>query len=988
MCVPATIPDYELLRCVGRGAYGEVWLVRSITGTYRAAKIVYRSNFQDLRPFEREFEGIQKFEPVSRSQENQISILHIGRNDAVDYFYYVMELADDVGQDDPPPGSPAAFDPATYKPKTLREVLTRRGRLPAQDCITLAVGLSNALGHLHAHGLIHRDVKPSNIIFVNGQPKLADIGLVSSIDATRSFVGTEGYVPPEGPGTPAADIYSLGKVLYECATGRNRSEFPLLPADFESMADREAVLELNEVILKACADDRARRYASAAEMRAELLLLQAGKSVKRLHAMERRLKRLTPAIAVTALLAGAIILAQQWENGQVRERARIQTEFRARAEEQESAMRNLLYAADMNLAQRAYADGDLGRVETFLNSQIPKAGQPDLRGFEWRFLRRACQGQQQFTFTGFSNMVRRAAFSPDGRLLAGASYDQSVRVWDVASHALVASFPFDDEVSGVAFSPDGRRLLCDEFGTLLCYNLASRKLLFEITNGLEGITASSNLDLLAMSRPNSTASNTAPADRHVDLLDSRDGRLLFSLPEPGDNLSFSPDGKYLAAGTTPGHIHLWDLAAKRVITSFMCPDVDDLSFSPDGAIVALAGGDGLVRLWEPSGNQIPRLIQTPQGTVWQVAFSPDGQTLATAGSDETVRTWDAHTLAETGVFRGHRGEVIGIAFAPDGKTFATAGKDDTVRLWNINEPGRDEVLARNVDFWNWPIMSADGGLVAVGVNEGIKVWRTADNLEVIFLTNALAMRPLGFDEGGQALWTLGPAGSLRLMGLKKGQGAMRTFKMAPLDPDDVNAHAFSAKRHLVALGQKDGMLRLWDLASGTELRLWRACSSRVTSLTFSQDGDRLISTSEDDFDVKVWRIPTAELLLTLQGHKLGVFGAAFSPDESQIATASPDDTCRLWDAQTGRQTTVLNGHKSGAYAVAFAPDGKTLVVGTGDSTLRLWNLKTLRDMGVIQTETRSVFFTGFTPDGRTLATVSFDGPTLQCSLRLFRADGL
>lgn len=150
--------------------------------------------------------------------------------------------------------------------------------------------LTGALDHLHSHGLVHRDIKPSNIIFVNGRPKLADIGLVTSVDATRSFVGTEGYIPPEGPGTPPADLYSLGKVLYECVTGKDRLDFPELPADWRARPDFDQLLEFNEILTKACDDDRRQRSQNADAMRAELELLQVGRSVKRQRLWQQRFR--------------------------------------------------------------------------------------------------------------------------------------------------------------------------------------------------------------------------------------------------------------------------------------------------------------------------------------------------------------------------------------------------------------------------------------------------------------------------------------------------------------------------------------------------------------------------------------------------------------------------------------------------------------------------------------------------------------------------
>ena len=219
------VPDHELIRRIGAGAYGEVWLGKNVVGTVRAVKVVYRNSFADERPYEREFRGIRSFEPVSRSNDGLMDILQIGRNDEQGYFYYVMELADNANSEIQTPGA-EPLNPAAYIPKTLQEIVRKQTRLSFAECLQFTLPLNLALGHLHRHGLIHRDIKPSNIIFINGIPKLADIGLVSEVGEARSFVGTEGFIPPEGPNSPQADIYSLGKVLYEMSMGKDRTEFP------------------------------------------------------------------------------------------------------------------------------------------------------------------------------------------------------------------------------------------------------------------------------------------------------------------------------------------------------------------------------------------------------------------------------------------------------------------------------------------------------------------------------------------------------------------------------------------------------------------------------------------------------------------------------------------------------------------------------------------------------------------------------------------
>ena len=233
------IPDHEMLRLIGSGSYGQVWLARNVMGQFKAVKVIHRDRFEDARPYEREFEGICRFEPVSHFP-SQVNISHVGRNDRDGYFYYVMELADDASCRGPKSkvqspkssqdgavnaeggaGSPKSkvqspkssedggrdeesrensIQPESYVPRTLRSELKERGRLPFNECLDLGLALTAALSHLHNHGLVHRDVKAANVIFVGGQPKLADIGLVAAAEAECSFVGTEGYVPPEGPG--------------------------------------------------------------------------------------------------------------------------------------------------------------------------------------------------------------------------------------------------------------------------------------------------------------------------------------------------------------------------------------------------------------------------------------------------------------------------------------------------------------------------------------------------------------------------------------------------------------------------------------------------------------------------------------------------------------------------------------------------------------------------------------------------------------------
>jgi serine/threonine protein kinase len=295
------IPDYTLIRRIGSGAYGEVWLAQSVTGAYRAVKIVWREDFELTRTFQREFLGIQQFEPISRGHPCLVHILHVGWNEKRGFYYCVMELADDADV------GPNFENLQTYVPRTLGTDMKSHGRLDLVFCRDAGVYLADALHYMHTHGLTHRDIKPSNIIFCGGVCKLADIGLVAAL-GERTFVGTEGFVPPEGPGTPQADIYSLGKVLYEMSSGKDRMEFPEIPSNL-SDSEWPFWMDLNRVICKACAPDLKERFQTAGDF-AEALQ-RVGE--KRQESFSRRFVRTAFFTIIGSALAGASLHAGKYQ---------------------------------------------------------------------------------------------------------------------------------------------------------------------------------------------------------------------------------------------------------------------------------------------------------------------------------------------------------------------------------------------------------------------------------------------------------------------------------------------------------------------------------------------------------------------------------------------------------------------------------------------------------------------------------------------------
>jgi len=265
------VPDHRMIRCIGKGAYGEVWVAEDIIGEFKAVKIIRRAAFANQAPFEREFRGLQKFTPISRSHPSLVHILHVGRNDETGFIYYIMEAGDDAA-------SGQSIVPESYVPRSMGTDVERHGSIGLARVLQYGIEIGEAVAHLHRHGLIHRDIKPGNIIFVNDRPKLADIGLVTDIAAPGqevTYIGTQGYMPPEGHGTPSADVFSLGKLLYVALTARSVQNFPDVPDGLAGAAPASLVGDFVGVLRRACEQAQPRRYQTAEEFVEGLRAIQS-----------------------------------------------------------------------------------------------------------------------------------------------------------------------------------------------------------------------------------------------------------------------------------------------------------------------------------------------------------------------------------------------------------------------------------------------------------------------------------------------------------------------------------------------------------------------------------------------------------------------------------------------------------------------------------------------------------------------------------------
>lgn len=284
------IADYDLLKSCGRGAYGEVWVARSRSGQLVALKLLF-----DTARMEKELAGLRCYSRLADSPQ-LIRVLHTGEYSGG--LYYTMELADNLGPD---------MD--QYVPATLANILKRQGRLPVPEIRRVGQAILGGLEVLKQAGLVHRDVKPENVLFVQGVPKLSDIGLIHSVSRTGSVGGTLGFIPPErlragmAGNDHADDLYACGKVLYCCLTGNSADDFPALPRDVLGDAGSRQV---NQVVLTACGHRRRQRFLTTAEFsRALVVGVSPG---KRLAAVCYRLRyALLGAVLLSGVLLGVVL---------------------------------------------------------------------------------------------------------------------------------------------------------------------------------------------------------------------------------------------------------------------------------------------------------------------------------------------------------------------------------------------------------------------------------------------------------------------------------------------------------------------------------------------------------------------------------------------------------------------------------------------------------------------------------------------------------
>jgi WD40 repeat protein len=922
-------------------------------------------------------------------------------------------------------------------------------QLAPRDRLELFIPVCKAIGHAHQKGIIHRDLKPSNVMVAkyDGQPvpKVIDFGVAKATGPKLTertlftefgaILGTLEYMSPEQAELnqldvdTRSDIYSLGVLLYELLTGTTplgrerkkdssimellrlvREDEPPPPStrlstaeDLPSIAARRGVEpkkltglirgDLDSVVMMAIEKDRNRRYETANSLANDIARYLNNEPVEArppsaAYRFQKAWRRNRLAYTAGLAVSAALILGlgvSLWQTGEANRSRHLAEDASKRAEAGEANARRRLYTANMNLAFKAVKENRLGRAAELLNLSRPAPGEADPRGWEWRYLWQAIQGDELLSLPESHDYgVHTLAYSPDiaRRILASASWtDKTVRLWNTRNYQELTNLPHQASVESLAFNSTGEWLA-----------VLTAKRSFD--------DGESQVSLWRMEEP--------PQLFHR-----------FAVKADSDTwwrraaVTFTPDDSLLVVGQVNGEILLYDYKNKAEVTSFQAHPsgsaINALAFSQDKKWLASAGNDQVVKLWKWTGTPAhPRFkrdflvhngredaaifslqfdptarwlvaggvfLEGSNLKVWDVqtgepvrdlvlgvafiakglAFSPGGRYLITTGGDQWLRFWDTTSWTETARLRGHKRPIWSLAISPSGERLATGGEDRLIKIWDADHRGRTGDATKTLSGLSRVVFSRDSAsfltVETVVDTHHWRVFRSDDMAEI----KELKIRELD---------------------------AIREDVLKELNIDLAG--------DTLVIADSSGEISVWDVPSSERIRTLPSVLPAVNpisgrrdfrgALVLSPNGDRLAFQSDQSESrvIRVLNISSGEVLARLRFDR-PQWPVAFSPDGQQLMACEPGGLV-LWDLRTSKPS---HGPDQAWAWVAFSRDGRKVATADLDGFVTLLQVTEsgLELQRQMNPDRYGLFGPCFSPNGDRLAVVCGSGIVWLCDPR-------
>lgn len=921
--------------------------------------------------------------------------------------------------------------------------LARRQRgapLPPTEAARLTLKIARTLAAVHAQGILHRDVKPGNVLVSRtGEIKISDFGLAKQegrsdgLTVTGELLGSPAYMAPEqaqgrvGAIGVRTDVYSIGATLYELLTGRPpfqaASHVEILRHVVEAdpvpprLLDPGIPRDLETLALKCLEKEPARRFSSADELADELERFLNGKpicsrpigSFDRLWRWCRRRPAAAALVAVSAAAAIAVVAGLSIHyrnltrytsdltrlNDDLSRATTTAQNLQRTAEENERQAKDGLYASDMSRAASAWRDADTQALTELLERHIPLPNEPDRRGFEWWYLhRRTTLSRKVLLQVG--SPVHVLCYSPDRRLLAAAGQDAIVRMFDPATGKILRELATGQiEVNGVAFSPDGSELAtAGDDGTVRVWNLET---------GAERlkIAAHPNKAFVLLFTVDGRQIVTCGNDPLIHVFDSRSGdavRTLDGHQETVQTLILAGDGKTLVSGGNDHTARIWDLQTGRELSCIATTGaVRSLAAVWDRNLIVTGNDAGFVQTWDVHDGRKRGEVKHLDA-IESLALHPERSMLAAGDRSGGIRVWQLNADGTIGpdslhVWQAHHGITYSLAWSSDDSRLISSGRGGRVISWRLAAAARDAGPFR----------------FTVGNGNAFSLIPGTHSL----LTAAFEQRLLirwDWKTGGQEESRIGdPFNDVRVspdakyVAVRRHPAALQVYPLAEISrrpspgtplfdwkPEGtIRGMQFSPDSRWIAVPlQKHGTdihpddQAVWLHGPPDFQRSERVPVPGAKTVAFASDGRRLAVGK--DTGLVLWDI--SERRIVWESSQTDFSSIVFSPDGKLVVTGGVGRLVIVRDAADGRVRFRLTSHRARINAFAFSPDSRRLATASADGAIKLWHVPTGQELFEVRGLGAACDRLEFAGDGRhLLALISNPGPD-QDEMLVFQAD--